>query len=67
MGTRSEALMDTGELLNEKVSKKMGLGMVGMYTISQCDDLKKAIAVAVLAVVGIVAQAVIDWRKAKIQ
>jgi hypothetical protein len=59
--------MDTGEFLNENVSKKMGIGLAAMFTISKCDDIKKAIAIAVLAVVGIVAQAVIDIRKAKLK
>ncbi len=57
--------MEIVELFNENLSKKMGLGLGGMYFVSKCTDTIIAGIIAGIAVVGIVAQSVIDWRKLK--
>ncbi len=55
--------MGLSELLNANLSKKMGLGMLGMYLVSETTDINIALAIAGIALFGITAQTVIDWRK----
>jgi hypothetical protein len=55
--------MDIGNLVNENVSKKMGIGMLAMYLASQCTDFNLACVIAGIGIFGIAAQTVIDWYK----
>lgn len=55
--------MGLSELLNANLSKKMGLGMLGMYLVSETTDVYIALTIAGIALFGITAQTLIDWRK----
>ena len=57
--------MGLSELLNANLSKKMGLGMLGMYLVSETVDIHIALTIAGIALFGITAQTLIDWRKAR--
>ena len=57
--------MDLGNLVNENISKKMGLGMLAMYLVSQTDSQEIAYVIAGIAVAGILAQGVVDAIKAR--
>ncbi|MEE9365871.1 MAG: hypothetical protein V3W44_04205 [Dehalococcoidales bacterium] len=52
-------------LLNANLSKKMGIGMLGMYWISKSTDVTIAIIIGAIAVAGIAAQTFLDFYKIK--
>lgn len=54
--------MGLSELLNANLSKKMGLGMLGMYLVSETTDVYIALIIAGIAVFGITAQGFIDYN-----
>ena len=57
--------MDVTELLNANLSKKMGIGMLAMYLISQTTDISIALTIAAVAIYGVTCQTLVDYKKPK--
>lgn len=56
--------MELGNLVNDNISKKMGIIMFSMYLASQCEDIEMAYVVAGSGVIGAGYQCVVDAIKA---
>ena len=57
--------MNIGSLINENISKKLGIGMLAMYLVSRTDNTETAYVIAAIAEAGIVAQGVVDALAAR--
>ena len=57
--------MEIGNLLNDNLSKKMGISMLGMYLVSQSTEAITGYTIAGLAALGIVVQGFIDWQQTR--
>jgi hypothetical protein len=49
--------------IDQIISKKLGLAITAMIVLSKCTDLKQAIPIAIVAIIGILAQTGLDMKK----
>lgn len=56
--------MDLGSLVNENISKKMGVGLFAMYLCSKAETQETTYVIAAIAIAGIISQMIVDSVKA---
>lgn len=49
--------------LDHILSKKLGLGIAGMWFATQADDITEAVIVCIIAITGLVCQTILDRKK----